>query len=161
MHAVGHHLQIQAHSILDGSRDMFARSSYNRYYFGCFLLLRSSLKDMNDGWLVQQHKAAGEMLTGKVKRELQNRKKAARKIGDWGTERKLFLAISALHELRKIMEEARAIRVIADYEPEIRVQFEGSKRFSLNGIEITRAHVWQERFEALLKSVEIAWERAQ
>ena len=69
MQEVGHHLQVHANTLPPHTaRDAFARSAYNRYYYGCFLLLRSELGQMNSKWWKANHKDYPSILENSIKK---------------------------------------------------------------------------------------------
>ena len=51
MKIVGHHLQQEAiRRTSDAEKDVFGRSSYNRYYYAAFLTARSLFVSLDPGW---------------------------------------------------------------------------------------------------------------
>ncbi len=65
MHEVGHHLQKIAISKTDQNRDVFARSAFNRYYYGAYLNVRELLSSLNPEWSRPRHRHIPYILTGK------------------------------------------------------------------------------------------------
>lgn len=157
MQQVAHHLQMHAHALGGLERDAFARSAYNRYYYGCFLSLRATFAEMNPQWAKNPHKSYPELLNGTISRKLKNERKRATKNGDAELVRIIDAALRGIPEISKIMTEANAARVVADYEPSIAVDFTDGARFSLNQIEIGRAHDWHRRIEILSANLRSAW----
>lgn len=157
MQQVAHHLQIQAHGLVGPERDAFARSAYNRYYYGCFLSLRTTFAEMNPQWTKNPHKSYPELLNGAISRKLKQERTRASKSGDTDLVRIIDAALRGIPEISKIMTEANAARVVADYEPSIAVDFTGGARFSLNQIDIGRAHEWHRRIEILAANLRSAW----
>lgn len=157
MQQVAHHLQMHAHVLIGPERDVFARSAYNRYYYGCFLSLRATFAKMNPQWATNPHKSYPELLNGTILRKLKRERTRAIRNGDTELVRILDAAIRGIPEISKIMTEANAARVVADYEPGIAVNFIDGARFSLNQIEIGRAHEWQGRIEILAANLGSAW----
>ncbi len=123
MQQVAHHLQIQAHGLVGPERDAFARSAYNRYYYGCFLSLRTTFAEMNPQWTKNPHKSYPELLNGAISRKLKQERTRASKSGDTDLVRIIDAALRGIPEISKIMTEANAARVVADYEPSIAVDF--------------------------------------
>lgn len=159
MQEVAHHLQIKAHSLAGPQKDAFARSAYNRYYYGCFLLLRSTFEEMDPQWAKNPHKSYPELLNGKISKKLKSERTRAIRNGDVDLERLIGSALRGVPELSKIMMEANAARIVADYEPSIAVDFTNGPRFSLNQVDIGRAHDWLRRIEILTTNLRSAWKQ--
>jgi hypothetical protein len=157
MQEVAHHLQVHAHALAGPQKDAFARSAYNRYYYGCFLALRTTFAEMNPQWEKNPHKSYPELLNGTIARRLKSERTRARKNGDTELESLLGTALRGIPELSKIMTEANAARIIADYEPGILVDFTNGPRFSLNQVDIGRAHEWLKKIEFFSTSLRSAW----
>lgn len=157
MQEVAHHLQVHAHGISGSEKDAFARSAYNRYYYACFLLLRQSFAEMSANWSQMPHRSYPDVLGGAIKKRLSAERKIAKKSEDRDLEKKIDSALRAVPELRNIMIEANAVRVVADYEPGTLVQFASGQRFSLNSIEISRAHEWYSKVGTLVGIILSAW----
>jgi hypothetical protein len=159
MQEVAHHLQMQANSQAGTDRDAFARSAYNRYYYACFLTLRATFAEMNADWSRTPHKTYPELLNGQIQRELKSARRQASKSGDRELQNIIDVALRSTPELSRIMTEAYGARIIADYESSISVDFDVSKRFSLNKIEISRAHDWLSKVKPLAENVLAAWKQ--
>lgn len=138
-------------------RDIFARSAYNRYYYACYLEIRAAFKEMSKDWGRAAHKSFPEILRSSISKNLKSGRKTATRVGDVELKRRLDQAIRACVELATIIERANGARIIADYSPEILVGFNGSARFSLNGVEITEAHQWHGRVRVLTSQILSAW----
>lgn len=157
IHNVGHYLQKEAVSANSDDRDAFARSAFNRYYYGAFLNTRALLGSLDPSWLSMSHSGYPEVLKGKVRKKLNQAREKARKNGDSTLVSRIDTAKRAVDELAKIMTIAYAIRVVADYEPDEPVNFVGSLRFSLRSIDISDAHAWENGSRMLCSSVERVW----
>ena len=157
MQEVGHHLQIHANTLANSLKDVFARSAYNRYYYGCFLLLRSELEQMNSKWRSTNHKDYPVILNRLIKKELTREQERALRRNDHDLVNKIKKAKYALNEMADLMTQAYAVRIVADYKPEVPVDFKNAERFSLFTIDITTAHNWQSRMRTMIKSLRIAW----
>ena len=157
MQEVGYHLQLHAHTLPSAYRDAFARSAYNRYYYACFLFLRSELEQMNSTWRSRNHKDYPNILRNSVNKVLTNEQKKARRRNDYDLVYKITRAKHASIEIAELMNKAYAVRVIADYEPQVGVTFENTDRFSLSDIDITTAHNWQPKVRTLMGPLKIAW----
>lgn len=112
---------------------------------------------MNPQWTKNPHKSYPELLNGAISRKLKQERTRASKSGDTDLVRIIDAALRGIPEISKIMTEANAARVVADYEPSIAVDFTGGARFSLNQIDIGRAHEWHRRIEILAANLRSAW----
>lgn len=157
MQAVAHHLQIYAHGLIGPERDAFARSAYNRYYYACFLSLRAAFAEMNTQWKNAPHRSYPEILSRSIAQKLHAERRKANKNRDYELLNLIFTAHRAIPEISKIIKEAYATRIVADYEPDILVDFKGGDRFSLNEVQITNAHEWYQRVSILTESLLAAW----
>lgn len=158
MKVVAHHLQVTAlKSENVTARDLFGRSSYNRYYYATFLIVRKVLAQLRSEWGSLPHAAYPELLQGRVNTVLVNGRQKAQKMQDAELVNQCQRALVAARELAALMRASSAIRVVADYHPEIPVNFSHSDRFALNNVDITEAHQWPERAEAWAREIESAW----
>lgn len=82
MQEVAHYLQMKAHATTGPERDLFARSAYNRYYYACFLEMRSAVTEMRPEWARSPHKSYPELLSGSVTKTLKTERKKAQRIED-------------------------------------------------------------------------------
>jgi hypothetical protein len=155
---VARHLQVTAIALHDPvERDLFGRSSYNRYYYATFLRVREVLAQMRSEWGRMAHASLPEVLTAEVCRTLVKGRAKADKMGDMELVRQCSRAIKAAKELSSLMRASSATRVVADYHPEILVSFVHGERFTLNEIGITEAHQWPEKAQAWLGEIQDAW----
>ena len=90
-------------------------------------------------------------------RRLRTERIRASRNGDVDLVRQIDAALRGVPELSKIMIEANAARIVADYEPSIPVDFTNGLRFSLNQVDIGRAHEWHRKIEVLTSSLRFAW----
>ncbi|MBT5035918.1 MAG: hypothetical protein HOM51_15495 [Rhodospirillaceae bacterium] len=157
MQKVGHHLQIEAIKKTGAERDIFARSAYNRYYYGAFLDVRKMLAEFDPNWAQMPHKSIPEFLKGSITKIYKRKKSRANRNGDFELIPKLDNGIRSAAALASLMEKANATRVIADYEPSEAVVFSSTQRFSLRNIEITEAHGWGAAVQIWTISIKEAW----
>ena len=157
LHAVGHHLQTYAHGLVAEQRDAYARSAFNRYYYGVFLRSRDLLRALDPSWSRTGHAKYPELLRGEVRKQLKRGWTRARKDDDGKLMRDTEAAIRAIAALSSLLETAYAIRVVADYEPEEEVSFSGAERFSLKQVEVTSAHAWRSQCETYCSEINLAW----
>jgi hypothetical protein len=157
MQDVAHHLQKTAHSMEGIDRDAFARSAYNRYYYACYLEIRTAFREMSAEWGKSGHKTFPDILKSSIAKNLKSGRKTAVRVKDDELLIQIDQALRGCLELASIIEKANGTRIIADYSPEIGVGFNGSTRFSLNGIEITEAHQWYDRVRLLVRQILSVW----
>jgi hypothetical protein len=162
MGVVALHLQIEAiksDKPLE-ERDLFGRSAYNRYYYASFLHVRKMLTELDIRWSRTPHNDYPNILRITIRNEIRKYKKTARKSDDLYLLQLYSQAINAAHELAVIMEKSYATRVVADYHPDIQVDFTNSNRFKLQRVEITEAHQWPEKAKVLAETITSAWKQA-
>ncbi len=142
--------------MVGADRDAFARSAYNRYYYSCYWAIRAAFAEMSPSWAKAPHKAFPEILKD-IAKKLKIERRRAQRLDDHDLTKQIDAARRAIEVLVPIIEKANVTRIVADYQPEIGVRFDGSARFSLNGVEITDAHEWNGRVEILMNKVLSAW----
>ncbi len=161
MEIVGLHLQREA--VKSGKpaeeSDLFGRSAYNRYYYASFLCVRRLLIELDSKWDKLPHADYPNLLRVTIKTEIDKHKRRAQRLNDSALVQLCLQAINASHELAKIMEKGFVTRVVADYRPEIKVDFTGGDRFRLQSVEITEAHQWPEKAYALAQTISSAWKQ--
>ncbi|WP_108818644.1 hypothetical protein [Pseudovibrio sp. Alg231-02] len=157
MHEVAHHLQKTAINNDDAYRDAFARSAYNRYYYGIFLTVRTMFQSMNTKWSELPHAAYPEILTGQIEKTLKSELKKAQKNGDGQLVKDITRTKHSIRKLKGIIVSANSLRVVADYQPDEPVDFINSDRYSLRKTEITEAHSWKEQTNALCQDILETW----
>ena len=160
MHSVGRHLQIHAQNNADPDRDAFARSAYNRYYYACYLQVREALVSMNFDVKQLSHKSIPDLLGASVVSYLKRERRRAEMLGDSELVGLINAAIPAISRLASLLKEAYGLRVVADYRPEVPIEFDPSSRFSLTGIGITKADLWASTTQTLLRTITRAWEQS-
>lgn len=157
IHAVGLHLQTHAHGLGGGQRDAYARSAFNRYYYSVFLKTRDLFRTINPSWSRMPHADYPATLRVAVRKQLKSAWRRARRDGDNKLLRDTESALRAVDALSNLLEKAYAIRVVADYNPEEEVDFQGGDRFSLKEVEITSAHAWRPECDTFCKAIYSAW----
>ena len=159
MESVARFLQIQANSYPPSSRDfdLFGRSSFNRYYYAAYLKVRSTLGNLNKEWASAHHASIPTLLTGQVLMTIKRHRKRAARLDDSDAVQICLSAESSAHELAKLMKEAYAVRVTADYYPDVAVVADDRGRFRLNSVPVTVAHDWPIRASEHGQRIERAW----
>ena len=141
--------------------DAYARSAFNRYYYSTFLEARKMLCAIDVAWERTAHKSYPDHLKGKMLQKLKKKARILRNTDDYSAADILDAACHGLPELAKIMEEAYNLRVVADYEPDIKVNFDDRRNFSLNNISIEAAKSWTNRASRIRGQVLKAWSYAE
>lgn len=159
MHSVGHHLQKEAMS--RGGDDLFARSAFNRYYYNLFLSVKVVISDFDSSYSELGHKDYPNILSGTMVREFKKIGTRARKLGDFDLHADTQKAVHAAKELAAQMTEANAVRIVADYYPDTKINFiEPGIRYSLNNYSITKAHRWGETSNIHIKTINTVLQQA-
>lgn len=158
MEQVGLHLQQTAIARRSNAEDFdqFGRSSFNRYYYALFLIVRSMILEFNPTWDAT-HSSIPQMLTGSIEREIKQYRSNAQRLGQSDAILLCNRAISALAALAELMRTANTARVTADYNPNIKIVDESAARFSLGTTNITDAHSWATNARALTTTISRAW----
>lgn len=159
MEIVGLFLQTEANRFAPGSRDfdLFGRSSFNRYYYAAYLQVRSLLGNLNETWAEAQHKSIPELLNGEILKRIRRQRTRSAKLEDNSAIQICSRAESAVRELATLMKQAYAVRVIADYRPDIAVLPDARNRFQLNLVPVTTAHDWPARTRIHSEIIKRAW----
>ena len=158
---VAHHLQTEANRRIEPSeKDSFGRSSYNRYYCSVFLLVRQLINEIYRKQSKLGHSAYPDYLRATVVKDIARIGKLAQKVNDANLVSQCQRAKSAAHELASLLSTGYAVRVVADYNIDIQVEFSSTDRFKLNGIEITDAHQWPFKAKIFCDSIAELWKQA-
>jgi uncharacterized protein (UPF0332 family) len=139
--------------------DLFGRSAFNRYYYAVFYVAREMLREFSPRWHSVPHKSVPQLLTGQVREEIQKAKRRATKLGDGESVSLCSHALRSLEQLSELLTQGYSVRVTADYDPTITVQFTG-KEFSLASMPVATAKKWAQRASFLTSSVRRAWKLA-
>jgi len=158
METVALHLEVQALSLTsDGGRDLFGRSAFNRYYYAAFLKVQSSLRQHRPDWANHGHSKLPRILKEEVFKELKTSFEIGRKTGDTEVKKLCSDAMSAAKNLACLLEEGYAVRVTADYRPDVAVDFISARDFKLNEIAVSQAHSWPTKAIGFVSTLERAW----
>lgn len=170
MHFVGHHLQMKAHDLATQTdqgaeatsqldqRDAFARSAFNRYYYGVFLTARNMIIHFDPKWGECHHSDYPKLLRGKIKKRLKNARKQKKNLNNLDLNQRLGQAISSADTLADIMNIANKVRVAADYNLEKKIKFQEKRRFVLESINISDAHMWESRARKACTKIQQGWD---
>lgn len=157
MERVGQHLQTTAYHrrAVASDLDLYGRSAFNRYYYATFLEVRAMLRRCKPGWR-GTHDTVPKELESWVKKGISDVRKKASRIADSQSIEICKAATASISDLSRLMVSAYAVRVIADYEPEIPIVLDGN-RFALERTSVTDAHSWLARARANIIKIERAW----
>ncbi|WP_141097733.1 MULTISPECIES: hypothetical protein [unclassified Agrobacterium] len=108
-------------------------------------------------WTELGHADYPEILRGSIRRELKRGKDNALRMRDTETVSLFSRALTAAEGIASLMRDASRVRVVADYNPDIPIQFLSGGRFSLNNVDITTAHQWVEKVDIWARAIEVAW----
>ena len=141
LEVVARHLRDQA-LVLKGTGEgaLFGRSAFNRFYYSAYLLTKQHLLPVFPG-LPGKHADLPNYLRGSVAKELNRRKNQARRVEDQTTLMLVQGARKAAIELADLLTVGYSARVVADYEPEVDVNFY-DHGFALNEVRVTEAESW-------------------
>ncbi|MEB2416658.1 hypothetical protein [Citrobacter sp. R-1.5.2] len=124
--------------------DAFARSAFNRYYYACFLCIRTFVSSIEAKWSNVAHLDVPNLLRNNVKQKIDAELKKGEKIGiltPGGYQSKKSMVLTSLEIMASTMSLAYIVRGIVDYEPEIKIMFnEGA--FSINATSVAEAKGW-------------------
>jgi len=161
MESVGQHLQDEACSRTEADeKDVFARSSFNRYYYAAFLETRKMMTSLRPEWANLAHKNIPEVLRASVQAEFKSANRRALKTGDRHAIYACSTAISAAKNLADLLEQSYSIRVVADYKSETPIVFNAPANFTLNAIPITIARQWPSKAKGFAQSISSGWRQA-
>jgi hypothetical protein len=143
--------------------DLFGRSAFNRYYYSAYFTVRTALGRIDTNWERMNHKAIPQLLRTAVLERLRKQASANKKTGLMtGAEASRFysMAASAAAELSNCLRTAYEVRVVADYEPQTKVEVIGKAAGAkLADCTISRASGWQRRAETHASTILRAYER--
>jgi hypothetical protein len=137
-------------------RDQFGRSAFNRFYYAAFLLVRTELKPVVGSW-PNSHSGIPPWLRGSVLKELNRGVRLAERIDDEELRHQCESAKAAAIDLSRLMENSYSVRVVADYDPEIPVEFGNHGEFQLNTIKVAEAQAWPHRARTFARAIALAW----
>ena len=101
--------------------DQYGRSAFNRYYYAIFLVVRSTLMNINPSWARSPHKNFPDILTGSVYRAARNQALKLERAGQLKPREKSGMITSikiCVEDLAQLLQTGYEARLIADYSPE-------------------------------------------
>lgn len=161
MESVAGHLKNEAMARKNiHERDVFGRSSFNRYYYATYLLVREGFACFHTAWANNlPHADIPEMLRGKIKQNLKKGRQKALRAEDFDVLDLCERALAAVNDLANLMDEGRITRVVADYKPELLVDFTQGADYSLNTISVQEAQKWPYKARHYLSTISVAWKQ--
>jgi hypothetical protein len=108
-------------------------------------------------WATAHHASIPELLTGQVLAEIKRKRNRAAKLGDKEAVEICNRAVVSANALANLMRDAYAVRVTADYHPDVAVQADDRGRFRLNWVSVTTAHEWPARARVFEQKIKRAW----
>lgn len=158
---VGQYLQNEAFARTDDTeKNVFARSSFNRYYYAAFLETRKMMTSLRSEWANLPHKSIPEVLRAKVQAEFKLATKRAQRNGDKEAIQACSVAITAAKNLADLLEQSYTTRVVADYKSDTPVIFNSAINFTLNAVEISSARQWPLKAKGFSQSISSGWRQA-
>ena len=158
MEDVAHHLQQEALVRLTAAqRDSFARSAFNRFYYAAFLSVSRTLRLLRPEWAGIPHKNIPDLIHGTILTALKKGQRQALRVGDQETAEACGRAISLCHDLADLMKTGYAVRVTADYEADVAVDFSSGIDFRLATVKVSTAKQWPRRATAYAQTIQSAW----
>ena len=160
MEDVAHHLHQEAlRRPTEAQRDSFGRSAFNRFYYAAFLPVSKTLRSLRPEWAGIPHKEIPGLMRGKILTALKKGRQQAIRVGDRETAAACARAISLCHELADLMKTGYAVRVTADYEADVAVDFSSGNDFRLATVAVSTAKQWPSRATAYAQTIESAWKQ--
>lgn len=149
MQQVAEHLCVEAKRLKGSDADLFARTAFNRYYYASYLSARELLARLNSQWTSQSHKGIPDLmersLTDLVRR--QAKKLAGKGLLTAAQQSNLVSQVNqASSDIASVLRVAYAVRVVADYKPELLVIFD-VPNFTLDSHSDAEARNWKARVD--------------
>tara|TARA_R110001583_G_scaffold10719_2_gene49376 strand:- start:3044 stop:3547 length:504 start_codon:yes stop_codon:yes gene_type:complete len=144
----------------DGQKaDLLGRSAFNRYYYAAFLITRETLGKMQSNWKGTAHAEIPNLLQNGLRKPVKKAIIKQQKLGlvDEGDKSRILTSVNVTgNELAELLKEAYNLRIIADYEPEIRTSKNGNV-ISLKNYKLTSAINWPDRANQLCSKLLKIW----
>ncbi len=162
MRDVARHLATIAKQNGDNA-ELFARTSFNRYYYDCFLVVRQMCGEL--GLTTSfQHKQLPQYLRDTVAGRFKNKIKTIQRVrhrrnavSGVNLPSLISSAITHLNSLAEILESAYAIRVIADYQPDFKLAIDSNRSWSLHEKSLEEAENWVRLTDIFTGKIKHAW----
>lgn len=159
MHQVADHLRNRATSLADDpAADLFARSAFNRYYYAAYLLVRATLFEL-EGHRATNHASLPQHLNGDFRRTVLRRVERAFRSNWLSAQRHGQLrhkTLDAVTNLSQMLIDAYSVRIVADYEIEIKAAFSNTS-ITLHGCKDSEAAHWHRKAGMYCKALREVW----
>lgn len=147
MYRVGEQLVVSAQRATDDdeARDLFARSAFNRYYYATFLIARSLVADLLPDQVGIGHKALPDLLQKKLLKKVTDQLDKATRAGlIHATQQKQIRSstLTQISSLVNLLREAYPVRVVADYQPDTKINIGKDGGFELDSVSVNQARKW-------------------
>lgn len=139
--------------------DTLGRSAFNRYYYASFLITREMLGSLDPKWKHTAHAAIPNHLRTAIRRLVKSQldKAVKQELVTISQKSRLLTALKiATDELANLLTEAYAVRIVADYQPEIPIIVE-EKVIILDGNKLTLASKWPSRANMYCSKILKVW----
>ena len=137
---------------------LFARSAFNRYYYAIFLTTRRLIVETT-GVSKLPHKDLPNYLIGPFRKTIKQKIKTAVRSGMLShaySASQLDALKQNTHLLSQILVTAYSVRVLADYEPDVAVEFK-DQTYKLGASTLSEATNWASRAQIHCKSLYKVW----
>lgn len=160
---VGQQLQVLALQQTDANKaDTLGRSAFNRFYYASFLCTRDMLGKLNPAWKHTAHAAIPNHLRTAIRKPVKTQldKNVRNGLMEAGEKSRILTSLQASsEELANLLTSAYAVRIIADYQPEVPINIDG-KVIDLEGNKLTTAEQWPHRANTYCSQILKAWRSA-
>lgn len=140
------------------SADLFARSAFNRYYYGTFLASRQLIRDTT-GAIHLAHKAIPDYLRGSFQQTMRKQIEAQHRadiLSNGSSSQLLSRLKTNVSGLAGLLTEAYSVRLLADYRPEVLVTVV-QNTFRLGPSTLSTAAQWIQRAGIHCKNLRSIW----
>jgi len=157
MEVVASHLKAKAWELVgQPAADLFGRSSFNRFYYSTYLDVRRELLAIASD-APTKHAMMPDYLAGQIVKRLKRVRLKAKRVDDHHLMQQCSVAINAAKSLSDMLKGAYKTRVVADYMPDVAVNFTGDEGdFSLDDIKISVAKNWPHRAKSFIDAIRSA-----
>lgn len=157
MHEVATFLKVSSPTDSSCSAEDLARSAYSRFYYAAFLEARRLVSEIDIKWRRIGHSALPEVMRGQVRKILNEKIRNAKKRDDDTRVRQIEALKSGLTQVADLLDQARKIREIADYDDVDPISVERGV-FVIDNLTLQNASDWKRKCEAALyASRQIEW----
>jgi hypothetical protein len=140
--------------------DAFARSAFNRFYYCAFLLARQLLLAVAPTAGMPNHRDMPEYLRGRIRRALTDELQQAersRLLSPADVKSRRSRVLTYTDQFASLLSAAYAVRIVADYEPEIRIQIVSPADLRLAVVSTADAQKWPHEAEVYTTVLTKIW----